>query len=78
MNIQQTLKVLEKELPSLPPDPEVKKENPPPFKDEKVIIGQQPPPPPVDKNAKQNAKPARKQPKKKGEPEPRVFLWKPQ
>ena len=67
INIAATLKVLDKEVPPLPPNPEVKQENPPPFKDEKVIIGQQPPPPPIDKN-KQQAKPAKKQPNKKGEP----------
>jgi hypothetical protein len=65
INIPQTLKILDKEIPPLPPNPEIKQENPPPYKEEKFIIGQQPPPPPVDKN-KQGSKPIKKQPKKKG------------
>lgn len=43
-DISEMLKVLEKELPKLPPAPKTKQDNPPPFKDEKIIIGQVPPP----------------------------------
>ena len=44
IDVLEILKILEKELPKLPPKPVVNQVNPPPFKDEKIIIGQVPPP----------------------------------
>ncbi|KRW99650.1 hypothetical protein PPERSA_03451 [Pseudocohnilembus persalinus] len=81
---------MRKDLPPLPPLPQVEQENPPPYrndplskpkkkkqlpKKERVVIGDKLPLPPEDKTKAQKPKPPKKKQLKKGEKPPRKIIF---